>query len=325
MSKLSKTDNITYEFIEPVNLASKSDPVSSASDNKINASYDASSTDAEFNAAVANFIKRTNPKLYILTPCYGSMCYVNYMVCLISTIELFRKLNIQLQVEFCRNDSLVPRARNNLIAKAMNDQKMTHMLFIDCDITWNPMDIVKLLLDDKPVNGGIYPLKRYCWDKLIRTETGELDMNIIKSWLEKKEESPLKSVMKNEEMIQSKLLKYNVNYLDNVLNINNNLAAVRHIATGFMMIQRNVIEKMSKAFPSTKYTDDVGFLSGSENNYAFALFDCGVDYDHYLSEDFMFSDRWRKMGGEIFCNVSVNLMHTGQEDFKGSFIASLLL
>ena len=29
---------------------------------------------------VAGFIKRENPKLYILTPCYGGICYINYFI-----------------------------------------------------------------------------------------------------------------------------------------------------------------------------------------------------------------------------------------------------
>ena len=49
-----------------------------------------------------------------------------------------------------------------------------------------------------------------------------------------------------------------------------------------MMIQRNVIEKMTTSYHSTKYTDDINFLTTDENKYAYALFDCGVVDDHYL-------------------------------------------
>ena len=91
-----------------------------------------------------------------------------------------------------------------------------------------------------------------------------------------------------------------------------------------MMIQRGVIEKMQRAFPSTKYVDDVGFLDGDENRHAFALFDCGVEDGHYYSEDWLFCSRWGKMGGEIYLDVSIDLNHSGTQDFKGSFISSLV-
>ena len=34
---------------------------------------------------VKAFIERETPKLYILTPCFGGVCYINYLTCLINT------------------------------------------------------------------------------------------------------------------------------------------------------------------------------------------------------------------------------------------------
>jgi hypothetical protein len=279
---------------------------------KVNTSQDA------FKSKIEEFIKKNNPHLCILTPCYGSLCYVNFVHCLMDTMNVFRQFNIPLTIEFCKNDSLVSRARNNLIAKAMHNSSVTHMMFIDNDITWEPIDIIKLMLSDKSLIGGVYPLKKYNWNVLTE------DKNSVNNILERKNKSQLKNIISDENMIQHNLLKYNINFLDNVLTIENNLTKVRHIATGFMMIKRNTIEKMAKAFPSTKYTDDVGFLNGDENKWAYALFDCGVEDGHYFSEDWLFCHRWSKMGGNIYLDVSINLKHTGIEDFNGSFIASVV-
>jgi hypothetical protein len=268
---------------------------------------------------IKEFVIKNKPHVCILTPCYGSVCYVNYVRCLMHTVRLLESLNIGITIEFCKNDSLVSRARNNLIAKAMSYKDVTHMLFIDSDITWDAMDIVKLLLADKALVGGSYPLKKYFWNKIIdNPETS------IKNMITRKNNSQLKDIFTNEEMVQCNLVNYNLNYLDNYLTIENNLTKVRHIATGFMMIKRNTITQMSKAYPQTKYIDDVGFLSGSENDYAYALFDCGVEEGHYFSEDWLFCHRWMKMGGNIYLDVSINLTHTGLEDFKGSYIASII-
>jgi hypothetical protein len=279
------------------------------------------STNDKMDKIITDYVAKHNPHVCILTPCYGSLCYVNFVHCLIQTISLFQKLNIGLSVEFCKNDSLVSRARNNLIAKAMANPAVTHMMFIDNDITWDPLDIVKLIISDKSLVGGVYPLKKYNWNTILPTSDNP---NPIKQIIDKKNKSQLKSMVSDESAIQHKLLKYNINFLDNVLNIDNNLTKVRHIATGFMMIKRGTIEKMMKAFPSTKYTDDVGFLHGDENKYAYALFDCGVEEDHYFSEDWLFCHRWTKMGGNVYLDVSINLKHTGIEDFNGSFIASVI-
>lgn len=281
-----------------------------------------STPEIEFNKVVKDFVEKNHPTVYILTPCYGSVCFVNFVTCLMQTTELFRFFNIPLLVEFCRNDSLVTRARNNLIAKAMNNPNTTHMLFIDNDITWNPMDIIKLLISDKSIIGGVYPLKHYNFNRLVKDPTNPYNTNVVQSWIEKKNNSPLKNIS-DEEIIQHNLLQYNVNYNSSYLEIENNLAKVRHLPTGFMMIRRQTIEDMSRAFPSTKYTDDVHFLVGDENKFAFALFDCGVEDGHYYSEDWLFCHRWAKMGGETWVDVSINLTHTGIEDYRGCYVTSL--
>jgi hypothetical protein len=272
---------------------------------------------------IADYVTTKNPKVFILTPCYGGMCHVNYMCCLMNTVELFRKLNIGLQIEFCKNDSLVSRARNNLVAKAMNDPNMTHIIFIDSDITWDPSDIVKLLLAEKQLVGGVYPMKHYFWEKLVPTP-GSVTTP-VESWIDRKNKNEyIRDSVSDQNMIQHNLLKYNINYKDAHLTIGNNLAEVRHLANGFMMIQRNTIESMMLSFPSTKYTDDVSFLVGDENRFAYALFDCGVEGGHYYSEDWLFCHRWTQMGGKIYVDVTISLTHTGPEDFKGNYLTSIL-
>lgn len=277
---------------------------------------------SNFQNAIIDYLSKNTPVVYILTPCFGSVCYVNYVHCLIATIELFKKVGIEIHVEFCRNDSLVSRARNNLVARAMNNSKMTHIMFIDNDITWDPNDILKLVISDKNLIGGIYPLKHYNWDRLVNKNGKPSDA--IEKWINKKNNSQFKDVISDENMVQYNMLGYNINYLSNNLNIDKNLAKVRHLATGFMMIKRNVIEKMSQAFPSTKYVDDVCFLKPEENKYAYALFDCGVEEGHYFSEDWLFCHRWSKMGGSIWIDVSISLTHTGIEDYRGCYISSII-
>jgi hypothetical protein len=286
--------------------------------------FTTSSTGNSFEDLIRDYVSKNSPHVHILTPCFGAICYVNYVHCLITTMETFRKYNIGISVDFCKNDSLVSRARNNLVARAMNNSKMTHIMFIDNDITWDPIDIIKLLLSNKQLVGGIYPLKHYNWDFLINDKKNPTSNNITKDWINNKNNSQFKDLISDDNMIQHKMLSYNVNYLTNTINVENNLTKVKHLATGFMMIQRNVFDSLFKAFPSTKYTDDVSFLRPEENKYAYALFDCGVEDDHYYSEDWMFCHRWTKLGGAVYIDVTINLTHTGIEDYKGSLIASLL-
>ena len=278
-------------------------------------------TQEELCIKILEYVQNHSPKLYILTPCFGGVCYVNYVQSMIATLELFHQFGFPIQFEFCKSDSLITRARNNLIAKAMADTEMTHVLFIDNDLMWNPMNILKMILAEKGIVGGIYPLKKYHWSHLLGEDPSR---NKIEEWLDKRDQSVLKSYVPDDVMIQSRLLSFNVNHLGNHLEIDDNLAKVRHIPTGFMLIQRSTIEKMHESFAETKYTDDVGFLSQDENRFAYALFECGVREGHYFSEDWMFCERWIQLGGDIWADVSISLTHTGIEDYRGSYLASLL-
>lgn len=276
------------------------------------------SMEYDLEKSIRQYVEENKPKVVILTPCYGSVCFVNYVFCIIKTKEVFKYYDIPLKIEFCKNDSLVTRARNNLVAKAMSDVTVTHLMFIDNDITWDPVNIIKLIIANKPIVGGIYPLKKYNWEKLAN------DPEYIKKMIEKKNNSRVKNIMDDDLLVQYSLLNYNLNHIGNSIKIENNLTEVKHVATGFMMIKRGVIEKMSEAFPHTKYTDDVNYLEEHENRYAYALFDCGVEDGHYLSEDWLFCNRWKKIGGKVYIDVSINLSHTGIEQYNGSFLSTII-
>jgi hypothetical protein len=267
-----------------------------------------------FETRVQSYLSKNKVKLYVLTPCYGGLCHVNYILKIMETKEVLHRMGITMILQFIRNESLITRGRNNLVAKAMSDQEMTHILFIDSDITWDPIHIVKLIIADKELVGGIYPIKKYHWDRLSKEG--------IQGILERKA-SPYNKDLTDTQMIYHNLLHYNFNYLQNQNKIENNLMEIYTLATGFMMIQRSCIDKMIAAHPQCKYTDDCGFLQGEENRYAYSLFDCAIVNDHYYSEDWLFCHRWRLIGGQIFVDITIDLWHTGQEDYQGRLLSTL--
>lgn len=254
--------------------------------------------------------------LGILTPCYGGLCYSNYTLCLINTIKIFESCNCEVMPYFLNNDSLVSRARNNLIGCAMLNESISHLIFIDSDIIWNPFDIIKLILSDEMIIGGLYPKKKYNFDKVVA------NIPQIPKWIDKKNQ--INQNISNDVLIKNNLLDYNLNYVSKNLEIKNNVIEVRHLATGFMMIKREAILLMMEKFPETKYTDDTGFLSVQNSIYTYALFDCGVMNQNYYSEDWLFCHRWISIGGKIYANISIDLTHIGTENYQGSFITKLL-
>jgi hypothetical protein len=99
---------------------------------------------------------------------------------------------------------------------------------------------------------------------------------------------------------------------------NGNLVEVMNLGTGFMLIKREVLEKMIEANPHLHYIDAIG-LDKKYDPFKFALFDTQIDPEtkEYLSEDYLFCKRWREMGGKIWADLTISLNHVGYFTFKG--------
>jgi hypothetical protein len=256
----------------------------------------------------------------VATPAYGGLCYVNFVLSLMNSKEFLAMHGITLDVRFLANESLIPRGRNTLVAKFMNDESFTHLLFIDADVSWVPGTILRLLRHDKDIIGALYPKKGYNFKNLLSNKN--ILEKLKKAESEKRELTDLEA-----EEIRMKLLGFVVNREEkSTFGIQNGQMQVKHIGTGFMLIQRHVIQKMFNAYPDLKHDDDIGALDANENRYLYALFNCenhkfGAK-THYLSEDYLFCKRWTDLGGSIFADISIPLTHTGTHPFTGSWASS---
>lgn len=301
-------------------------------------------------------------KVYIGTPCYGGMTFAGYTSSLLQSQSYLRSLEPPVLLETCflTNESLITRGRNTVVAKFLSHggKSMTHLLFIDADISWQPETIEKILRADKDIVGAAYPKKGLDFQKLdgllpelviknadgtpkldaegnvqfhkIGAHTG-VDMNQDgTAKLDEKGQPILKTSRGNkslESYLKANLMNYTMNF-DTSKQVQNNLLKVKHIGTGFMLIKRRCIEKMIQKFPETKYDDDIGILNADENQFLYNLFTVethpGSDKRiHLLSEDYLFCKNWIDMGGEIFMEVTSPLTHTGTFTFQGHFLASL--
>ena len=116
--------------------------------------------------SVKQFLSKNKVKIIIGTPCFGGMLHNGYFQSMIELAANFTKLNIPYEIMTIGNESLIQRARNGIVAKFMSDSSSTHLMFIDADITFSWVNIVKLLLSGKELCGGCYPKKCFNWDKI---------------------------------------------------------------------------------------------------------------------------------------------------------------
>jgi len=105
-------------------------------------------------------------------------------------------------------------------------------------------------------------------------------------------------------------VKWCVNGFDGAQEGADGLQEVSKTGTGFMLIKRDVFEKLN-AHPATKpFINDIG-LPAELNPYMKTYFDTAVRENRYYSEDWTFCENWRDLGGKVWVDKRVLLKHTG--------------
>ena len=238
----------------------------------------------------------TKPTIFVATPCYGGLLTRNYVVSLMQTMVACQREGISLHFNFLGGESLITRARSQLTSDFLEIPTATHLLFIDADISFAPEQLMRLLGIDKDVAAAMYPVKDIFWDKLAaRANEGE----------------PLN---------QAGLLYTAQLCTGEAARTEDDFATAEYAATGFLLIKRVVIERMIAAHPELKFRYlDVPRQGQLPRDTLYALFDCMIDpaNGQYLSEDYSFCRRWRKIGGEIWVDLRSKLTHEGNFRFHG--------
>lgn len=238
---------------------------------------------------------KNSAKIMVGTPMYGGLCYHGYTSGLASSINILRDNNIDLHWHFLANESLITRARNN-IADFFLKSDCSHLIFIDADIHFPGDAILKLFNADEDIVCAAYPKKFIDWENI-------------------------KTAIKNKTT--NDLEKYGASYVLNFLDTDKEvypnkkgLIEVKHSGTGFMIIKRNVFEKLESITNKARASN-----FGRFDNWYREYFKTEVDEEGvFQTEDWYFCNTWKKIGGKIFLMPNINLNHIGMHIFKGDLI-----
>jgi hypothetical protein len=244
-------------------------------------------------------------KLFVATPMYGGQCFGMYCKSALDLQGLCANYGLEVRFSFIFNESLITRARNYLVDEFLRSG-FTHMLFIDSDIHFDPRDVIALLAMDKDIIGAPYPKKSIRW-------------GAVKTAIER-----------NPSIDPAELDKVTGDYVFNPVPGTEKFAIgepieVLEIGTGYMMIKREVFTKFEKEYPQLRYKPDhVGQANFDGSRYIHAFFDTVIDHgksDRYLSEDYMFCQWWRNIGGQIWLCPWMKTHHIGTYAFNGDMNA----
>jgi hypothetical protein len=167
----------------------------------------------------------------------------------------------------------------NLIASDFLSSDCTDLMFIDSDINFDAEDIFRLMA------WNIDPKKGIVAGIPVARKKGKVYISTL-------------DTDDDEHIFMDKM----------------GLVRAKRVATAFMMIRRDVFTQLKDAHPEWVYHDEKKV--GDE---MIAFFDFALKDGNYIGEDFLFCDRARELGFEVWIDPTIKLGHMGVEEFSGAF------
>ena len=242
--------------------------------------------------------------IFVATPVH-SECSIHYTQALLELQKIAFQKKIKIKFQLMKS-SLVTQGRNLCVAGFL-ESDFTHMLFIDSDIYVQAESILKMIERDKDVISIPYPLKTMMWDKAM----DRINDNQIK----------------NIKDLKTALNTYPMRVADdNDIKVNKGVMEVTHSPTGCMLIKRDVINKLIKAYPDKGIVQKT-VINGEyvDKPHMWNFFDCIHDPETktYLGEDFSFCKLWKDIGGKCYAYIGDTIVHVGEHQYEGRFVDEL--
>ena len=244
----------------------------------------------------------SKPNVLIATPCYGGLMTHVYVHSLLKLMGAAGAYGFSAGLLTSAHDSLITRSRNALVKSFLDSPSATHLMFVDADIGFEPAALHRLLAFDEDLVAGMYPVKVVNWSKMSASA---------------------RQGMSAEELRLSGMHFVGVPCTGGEREERGGFVTGRYAGTGFMMIRRSAIERMVAAYPETRYRTMHTYPATPQRGSPFYnLFDCIIDPEtgEYLSEDFTFCHRFRKLGGKVWLDTESRLRHVGSMEFHADIV-----
>jgi hypothetical protein len=240
--------------------------------------------------------------IFIATPMYGGQCYGFYVQSVMQLQKMASSQNVDVSFSFMFNESLITRARNAMAHNFIKMKAATHLLFIDSDIKFHPEHIFPMIEADKEIICGIYPKKEIYWDSVKKAVEGGVPSDQLKNYT-------------------GAFVVNLVDYSGSVTVPINQPVEIWNGGTGFMLIKREVFEKLADKVPS--YTNNVVDLANTlKDDLIKEFFTTSIEQptNILLSEDYHFCKLARDNGIKVWAAPWVQLAHIGTYAFEGQLI-----
>lgn len=291
-------------------------------------------------------------KLFVATPMYGGQCNGMYTRSLCDLTSLCVRYGIEIRSYFLFNESLITRARNYCVDEFLRSDA-EHLLFIDSDIGFNPQDVIAMMALQTPesnydVIAGPYPKKCITWEKIVQAINKGVandNPNILEDFVGDFVFNPAMEPGETSKTIQ-------LDQPAEVLEAGTGFMMIRrgtferylkaypeiqyrpdHVRTeafdGSREIGMYFQAEVYKYDPTKDYEEMLrkiqngGTITPEEASLAIkgTRDKIQASSKRYLSEDYLFCQNVRKMGGKVWLCPWMHLQHAGTYVFAGKLAA----
>lgn len=240
-----------------------------------------------------------NVNLGIATPAYNNTVLMSYTNTLLGIQAQAMSVGIGCRLLWSSSSSVVAVARNLLAEEFLRDDRLSHLLFIDADMSFPPEDLMRMLtasesLGPHDIVAAISPRKRLNWERVMAATRMQAQLTAGDlAALAGSFEGMFKPVSgRMDEVFEDRPVE------------------VEAIGTGVMLIGRSVLERLIAHGVQR-------VRMGSQQVELHLFFEDTVVDGFHISEDISFCHKVRQAGGRVWGVPWFRMTHGGNYDHIG--------
>ncbi len=189
--------------------------------------------------ARAHHMSTDNRRLFVATPMFGGQCSGWFTSAIVELTKACVERGLPFDFTSCFNEARITRARNILVDEFLRSTA-THLMFVDSDVDFAAADVLALLDFDRPIIGGAYPKKAIAWHNVRAAALNRIGQS-------------------DPAQLQAFSTFWNANVLPDSEPLSSTTPVqVAELATGFLMIRRDVFDRFRATYPERRYRSDNG-------------------------------------------------------------------